>query len=354
MCDIETLFEASFAAEDNNTHITRLLICLQKILELDAHSFHRVQTYHRRSPSKETELSSIMVSRRAGITSVPVQRRQPNPFIAAFRNMFSPFVGPRTPVLTLKSQRLSLIYTSILHMTYTTVVPAHLCGVVHDPKVDALLSRLDPEFDLCYTDAETGSDDASSELTLVDEDEDILMQDAEGESVSGKQDSSPITAPSRPSPRKRSRDTRRRLDDGQPRTMLLRKWQMANGGQLRRIANIGNPQKSSTAGQYTEQPIHHLPRSIVIADCSYPVPQTDQQRIQLTEAVFGQVLAAGEIDDEDMGIEPSDETDAEFFDGLVDDDDGVDTVTDTVSGRGLAPAVASYRDSLKVSYEAWF
>ena len=240
-------------------------------------------------------------------------------------------------------------------MTYTTAVPAHLCGVVHDRKVDALLNRLDPEFDLCYTDAETGSDDTSSELTLVDEDEDVVMPDAEGESISGKQDSSLATAPSSPSPRKRSRATRRRLDADQPRTMLLRKWQRVNGGQLRRVANMRTGQTSSpTAGQYPEQPMHLLPRSIVIADCSYAVPQTDQQRIQLTQAVFGQVLVAGEVDDEDMDIEPSDETDAEFFDRLVDDDDGVDTVTDTVSGRGLAPAVASYRDSLKVRKDAWF
>ena len=239
-------------------------------------------------------------------------------------------------------------------MTYTTAVPAHLCGVVYDPKVDALLNRLDPEFDLCYTDAETGSDDASSELTLVDEDEDIVMQDAEGESISGKQDSPPAAAPSSPSPRKRGRATRRRLDADQPRTMLLRKWQIANGGQLRRIANTENLQTSSTAGQYPHQPTHHLPSSIVIADCSYGVPQTDQQRIQLKEAVFGQVLVAGEIDDEDMDIEPSNETDADFFDGLLDDDDGVDTVTDTVNGRGLAPAVGSYRDSLKARNNAWF
>lgn len=243
-------------------------------------------------------------------------------------------------------------------MTYTTAVPAHLLGVVQDPKVDALLNRLDPEFDLCYSEAETGSDDASSELTLVDEDEDVVMPDAEGESISGKQDSSPAAAPSCPSPRKRSCATRRRLDADQPGTMLLRKWQMANGGQLRRIANMRDLQESSTAGQYTEEPMHRLPRSIVIADCSYAVPQTDQQRIQLTEAVFGQVLVAGEVDDEDMDTEPSDETDAEFFAGLVDDDDddddGVDTVTDTVNGRGLAPDVASYRDSLKVINEAWF
>ena len=238
-------------------------------------------------------------------------------------------------------------------MTYTTAVPAHLYGVAHDPKVDALLKRLDPEFDLCYTDAETGSDDASSELTLVDEDEDVVMPDAEGESISGKQNSSSAAAPSCPSPRKRSCASRRRLDADQPRTMLLRKWQMSNGGQLRRISNMRTVQISSpVAGQYPEQPIHHLPRSIVFADCSYAVPQTDQQRIQPTEAVFGQVLGAGEIDDEDMDIEPSDETDAEFFDGLVDDDDSVDTVTDTVSGRGLAPAVASYRDTLKLRNDA--
>lgn len=281
-----------------------------------------------------------MASRGTGTISIPSQRLQPSHFVAAFKNLFSPFIGPRTPGVTLKSQRLSLIYISILQMTYTTAVPVHLRGVVHDPKVDALLGRLDTEFDLCYTGFETGSDDTSSEVTLVEQDEDVVKQDTEGEFISGEPSSSPAAAPSCPTLRQSTASSRRR-DADQPGTMLLCKWQMANKDQLRRIASMRTLQGPPSPPQQSEHPVYHTPTSIMIADCTYAVPQTNQQRIQLAEAVFGQVLTAGEVGNGEMDTESSD------ADDNAGADDSIDPVTETVNGRELAPAVASYRDSLK-------